>query len=214
MVLLHAVVIGGHGGGKNKLQIMTLKVLPIILLTIILTNANAQLALSLKAGVQANDLVVRNTGARYSSGYQSGYSLHAGVFTMFEVGRRVNLIPEVQLIHKTSRVDGGGTPTTRLTYLEVPFLVSYEATHWLSAEAGPSLGLKVTDNTPTKYFNAIDAGANLGVRVKLDDTWSLLARYYYGLSTVDKLYWQGPGAGDLMRLYDQNFQLSVTYALE
>lgn len=133
---------------------------------------------------------------------------------MFEVGRRVNLIPEMQIIHKTSRVDGGGSPTTRLTYLEVPFLVSYEATHWLSAEAGPSLGLKITDNTPTKYFNAIDAGANLGVRVKLDNTWSLLARYYYGLSTVDKLYWQGPGAGDLMRLYNQNFQLSVTYALE
>lgn len=193
---------------------MTFKVWSIILFTIFLTEGHAQLALSLKAGVQANDLVVRNTGTRYSSGYQSGYSLHAGVFTMFEVGRRVNLIPEVQLIHKTSRVDGGGSPTTRLTYLEVPFLVSYEATQWLSAEAGPSLGLKVTDNTPSKYFNAIDAGANLGVRIKLNSSWSLLARYYYGLSTVDKLYWQGPGTGDLMRLYNQNFQLSATYALK
>lgn len=178
-----------------------------------ITEGYAQLAISLKAGFQANDLVVRNSGARYSSGYQTGYSLHAGAFTMFKVGKRINLIPEAQLIHKTSRVDGGGSPTTRLTYLEVPFIASYEATPWLSAEAGPSLGLKITDNTPSKYFNTIDAGANLVVRIKLDSSWSLLARYYYGLSTVDKLYWQGPGPGDLMRLYNQNLQLSATYSL-
>jgi hypothetical protein len=177
-------------------------------------TGNAQLAVNLKAGVQANDLVVRNSGSRYSSGYQSGYSVHIGAYTMFNIGKKMNLIPELQLIHKTARVDGGGSPAIRLTYLELPFLFSYDITRWFAAEAGPSIGIKLTDNTPSKYFNAIDAGANLGLRIRMSSTWSLLARYYYGLASVDKVYWSGPGSGDMMRLYNQNFQLSATYSFE
>lgn len=182
---------------------------------LLVTSAvRAQLAINLKAGVQANDLVVRNNSSRYSSGIQSGYSLHFGAYTMFQIGRKISLIPELQLIHKTSRVDGGGMGTIRLTYLELPVMFSYAATPWLAAETGPSIGVKLTDNTPSSYFNTLDAGVNLGLRFRLNEVWSLLGRYYYGLASVDKVYWAAPASGDLMRLYNQNFQLSVTYIFQ
>jgi lipopolysaccharide assembly outer membrane protein LptD (OstA) len=191
-------------------------VLILIIFCFVSFSGYGQLALSLKAGINISDMVVRNSASRYSSGYKSGTSFHVGVFTKFKLSERFNLIPELQFIQKKSSIDQASDSKIKLSYIELPCMFSYQLLHWLAAEAGLSIAFKVGDNTYTKYFNSIDAGVNAGLRLSLDNNWSFLTRYYYGLVTVDKTYWTaGPvGSGDMMRLYNQNLQFAVTYFLE
>lgn len=187
-----------------------------ILCCFIALSSSGQLALSLKAGVNVSDMVVRNSASRYSSGYKSGTSFHVGVFTKFKLSERFNLIPDLQFIQKKSSIDNATSSKIKLSYIELPCIFSYQLVPWLAVEAGPSVAFKVGDNTVTKYFNSIDAGANAGLRFSLNNNWSFLTRYYYGLITVDKTYRTSvpTGTGDMMRLYNQNLQFAVAYFLE
>ena len=191
-------------------------ILVTIMFCFIALSANSQLALSLKAGINISDMVVRNSSSRYSSGYKSGTSFHVGVFTKFKLSERFNLIPDLQFIQKKSSIDNATTSKIKLSYIELPCIFSYQLVPWLAVEAGPSVAFKVGDNTYTKHFNSIDAGANAGLRFSFDSNWSFLTRYYYGLITVDKTYRTAvpTGSGDMMRLYNQNLQFAVAYFLE
>lgn len=192
------------------------KFLSLIFLCFGAYHSYGQFAVSLKGGINISDLVVRNGQSRYSSGYQTGVSFHLGLFTKFKLAENLNFIPELQFIQKKSSVDQASDIKIKLSYIELPFLISYHPWPWFAVEAGPSIGFKVGDNTFTNYFNSIDAGVNGGLRFGFDSRWSFIARYYYGLATVDKTYWNaGPsGSADLLRLYNQNLQFSVAYFLK
>ncbi|HEY9049650.1 MAG TPA: porin family protein [Ohtaekwangia sp.] len=168
----------------------------------------AQIPLGFKAGVNVNTIGIRHK-QNEALGFDSYTSFHVGVFTKLKFSNKFTFIPELQFIEKGA---GGGV---KLGYIEAPLVLSYQPIALLNIEAGPSIGVNVSNNTILDY-NKTDFGAIGGLRFNLTPKWSLLGRYYYGISNLDKVYFNaGPNgvAQGWTALYNRNFQFSVAYYL-
>jgi hypothetical protein len=116
---------------------------------------HAQIPLGFKAGVNTNTIVVRNAVDEYDDDSEIGVAFHLGVFTKLKLPGKFNLIPELQFIQKQSKYSSGNF---RLSYIELPFLISYQTFQRLSIEPGPSIGLNIASNLYVDSFKKADGG--------------------------------------------------------
>ena len=106
-------------------------------------------------------------------------------FLKLKLSSEFSFIPELQLLQKQTKA----TDTKiKLTYIELPVVISYQAIRWLSIEGGPSIGYKTWDSTDQNFFESIDIGPTAGLRFNISSQFSLVGRYYYGLTPVGKIY--------------------------
>jgi hypothetical protein len=175
----------------------------------------SQIPLGFKVGVNTNTIVVRGVSSEYWDNSDPGISFHLGVFTKLKLSNKLNFIPEVQFIQKLSDFSSGNF---KLNYIELPLFISYEPIQWLNVEAGPSLGLNVSSNLHGDVYKKPDAGVIAGLRFNLTSKWSLLGRYYYGVTPIEEAYFtrpqQSPPRPETFKFYNETFQLSVAYYLK
>jgi hypothetical protein len=179
-----------------------------------IVHVQAQIPLGFKAGINTNKIVVRNTTVPNGDS-DAGVSFHLGVFSKLKLSDKFHFIPEVQFIQKQQTNYGG---KFRLSYIELPLLISYRPVPPISIEAGPSFGLNIGSSLSADVYKKADIGVVGGLRFNLTSKWSLLARYYYGVTPIEKIYITFNPSGSLppidMKFYNQTFQFSVAYYLK
>lgn len=124
----------------------------------------------------------------------------------------------------------------RFDYLNMPVMFKYYILESFSIELGPQIGILISSKAEfqeseynnnggliyydsytddlKKLINTIDYGANIGFGYKLANGLNFSARYYLGISNVDKEYWYDDntdGTYDAGKLYNNVFQVSVGF---
>jgi hypothetical protein len=127
----------------------------------------------------------------------------------------LDFVPEFQFIQKWSSLNSLVLDQEiKLAYLEIPLLISYRPVEWFAVECGGSIGVNIEDNSATNNYNAVDAGAAGGLRFHVGEKFSVVSRYYYGLTPIGAII---ISRGSLPRLeydiFNQNFQFGLAYSI-
>lgn len=178
-----------------------------------------------KAGLNLNDTrhdepVVGEED--HSKPYLAG---HFGMYFQFRLYKRLSVAPEIMYIRKGFRFDYDGRELKAVAnYLELPLIFSYQITNKIAVEAGPVVGLllnsKFDPDFSTPYHHdyydwsyrgigiGLEEGVVAGARYKLNDRFSVGARYYRGLSDISFQNWSDVDE------YNTNFQLFSTFRIK
>lgn len=142
----------------------------------VLVNANAQLGLGIKGGL--NFANVDAEEALDDLDGKTGY--HFGAFAEIG-GGNVALQPEVLFSTK-------GADDFDLSYLEIPVLVKFKFLKILSVHAGPQFGIltkaETNDQDVKDYLKSADISIAAGAGVNLPLGFVGGARYVWGLSDI------------------------------
>jgi hypothetical protein len=195
-----------------------MKNLLLVLFLIVCVPGYSQIPLGFKAGVNVSEIVMKDVPDDFDEDYSSVASFHIGVFSKLALSDKFDFIPELQYIrkgyhYKSSYSEGD----IHLDYIELPLLISYKPISLLAIEAGPSVGIKIKESTYIDLFESTDIGVIGGLRFNLTSKWSVLGRYYYGITSVNDIYFNpGPNPGPVEKAstYNRNFQFSVAYYLK
>jgi hypothetical protein len=172
---------------------MKLKIL--FCFVIISTCAYSQVLIGFKIGMTANDIDFRSdSGTKPWYDYRMVTSYHVGAFTKIRLFEKVWLYPEIQYNKKySSYMEWSAKYQIRLSYIEVPLLISYQPIKWLAVEAGGCAGLVVQNETLFKIFDKPDAGVIGGLRFNATKNFSIISRYYYGITSIGHYEYFVPG---------------------
>jgi hypothetical protein len=196
-----------------------MKYVLLVVFLVIGFSGYSQIPLGFKAGINSSEIVMKNVPAgSLDEEYSSVVSFHIGVFSKLRLSDKFDFIPELQYIrkgyhYKSSYSEGD----IHLDYIELPLLISYKPISLLAIEAGPSVGIKIKESTYIDLFESTDIGVTGGLRFNLTSKWSVLGRYYYGITSVNDIYFNsGPNPGPVEKAstYNRNFQFSVAYYLK
>jgi hypothetical protein len=200
---------------NKRIKVVKMKIILIFCFVVIASCAHSQIPIGVKIGMTANDIDFRNDpGERAPYEYRMVTSYHAGLFSKIKLFEKVFLYPEIQYNKKySSYTFVGKKEQIKLSYVEIPLLFSYQPIKWLAFEAGGSAGIVVRNETPFKFFDEIDAGAIGGLRFNVTKNFSVISRYYYGITSIGPYEYLGfysyttKGA----KVYSQNLQFSLAY---
>ena len=185
---------------------------------VVCVSGYSQIPLGFKAGVNINEIVMKNVSKDFMYQTSSITSFHVGVFSKLRLSDKFDFIPELQYIRKGYDYKPSyGKGEIRLDYIELPLLISYKPISLLAIEAGPSFGIKIKENTSFDRYESTDIGAVGGLRFNLTSKWSVIGRYYDGITSVYDIYFnQGPNQGSVENIstYNRNFQFSIAYYLK
>ncbi len=190
--------------------------------------AFSQFHIGVKAGIGLNDIYWNTTLA--SDNTDPLVSTHIGIFSKIRIYNKLSLIPELQYITKGYSTDGDPSVgiqdfKLKIGYLEVPVLINYQIIKWVGIEAGPSVGIKtgaktVSDSGKSSFINdyleSVDFGVLGGLRFDITSKLSVIGRYSYGLSAVEKITFNsGPTTNSSVtyKAYNRSVQLSVAYQI-
>jgi hypothetical protein len=108
----------------------------------------------------------------------------------------------------------------RVTYIEIPLLLSWKASSKLQVTAGPSYGVLVSSREDDEFgiypnpipFRKFEIAGNAGIIYYLSDSWSVDARYSQSISTIR------PYPGGSTRFFDKGqynvlIEFSLLYSL-
>lgn len=141
-------------------------------------NSNAQdLLFGVKAGFNVSSL--SSTG---DISYGSKPGFHAGVVAEIPFSDKILLQPEV-LVALQGTGSGLGNDIN-LFYLSIPVAAKYNIWDELYIEAGPQLGVKLSDNIDVLDTNAIDIGLVVGAGYRLNDNFYFQLRFNPGFVNV------------------------------
>ena len=196
-----------------------MKYLLIVVFSVVCYFSYSQIPLGFKAGVNVNEIAMTNVSKDFmDQAYSSITSFHIGVFSKLTLSDKFDFIPELQYIRKGYDYKPSyGKGEIRLDYIELPLLISYKPISLLAIEAGPSIGIKIKENTSFDLYKSTDVGVVGGLRFNLTSKWSVIGRYYYGITSVYDIYFNpGPnqGAVENISTYNRNLQLSIAYYLK
>lgn len=190
----------------------TLLVTSIIFLFTLVVNA--QIPLGFKAGINVNNIYEEHNGKRAPA--EAALSFQAGLFTKIKIIEKLSCVPEVMYIQKQASFTGSDDDRIKLSYMEIPILISYKPVNFMAIEAGPSVGFNVGSNTTHKAFQKTDGGILGGVQFYFTKKLSFSSRYYYGLTLIDKVtFVNGPNTVTAVyKYFNQNLQFSLHYYLK
>ena len=185
---------------------------------IVCVSGYSQNPLVFKEGVNINEIVMKNVSKDFMYQTSSITSFHIGVFSKLRLSDKFDFIPELQYIRKGYDYKPSyGKGEIRLDYIELPLLISYKPISLLAIEAGPSIGIKIKENTSFDLYKSTDVGVVGGLRFNLTSKWSVIGRYYYGITSVYDIYFNpGPNQGPVENIstYNRNLQFSIAYYLK
>lgn len=192
------------------------------------TVAISQVTFGVKGGVNLNRLVIGNLPEFYDLETNSSLGYHVSVFSRIELSSKFSLIPELQFIQKgykmTEKVAGTSNEAHyKINYLEIPMVIAYSPAKLLGLEVGPTAGLhlgtKVVSDagrySVDDVHESFEFGLVSGLRFNFSERFSVVCRYYHGLSTIAEIFFTEDGiTGEMSEMYNRNIQCSAYYTLE
>jgi hypothetical protein len=164
------------------------------------TYSYSQTYFGIKAGVNYNDITVRNAPFLPLSAYRPNIGFHVGVFTQIRISR-FYFNPEVLFVQRgcnssaylTGSVQSPADTRINLNYIELPVLFTFFHFKSLSLEAGPNTSIKlsakeISDNgkndVSDRFIKPFDFGINCGIKAIIGPKILMTCRYYHGLVSV------------------------------
>jgi hypothetical protein len=161
-----------------------LLVLVFVLSSVVIAQAQVQVALGLKAGVNVSEL---NTDKFESS---TATAFHAGAFSLFKF-TVIGIQPELLFSQQASKledVDTGDLEELKMSYMTVPVMIKFYFPGGFNLQAGPQFGFlnsaELDGDNIEEDFKSSDVTANVGLAWDAPFGLVLDARYNIGLSDV------------------------------
>ncbi|HYF67429.1 MAG TPA: outer membrane beta-barrel protein [Ohtaekwangia sp.] len=108
-----------------------------------------------------------------------------------------------------------------LNYIELPILISYSIAKWCNLDFGQNISYKISaaakgdgssQNIDTFYDKDLDLGLIAGLRVPLPSKFTLIGRYYLGLSSISELnFTDVNGETTSVKEYNRTGQFGISY---
>jgi hypothetical protein len=190
----------------------------------------AQFTYGIKAGLNLSSLRYEILDLEGTHGFSP--SFHVGMYGNLDVSDNFAFSADFLISDKGYKEES----TTHLLYANVPFTAHFKPVKNLSVGLGPSLGFLIThwgkerESAQNLYTNRFDFGAVAGLQYSITPSIAVAVRYEHGFSNVigEGATIKGQtfnGNGDLIwedmyasffnyKSWNQNFQLSVCYALK
>ncbi len=163
-------------------------------ITITVSNAYSQ---KFKFGIKAGTDVKKLSGKSFKDEFSYGY--HAGIFTEIGISSKFGIQPEVQFsqvnIDTSSQFSDiynfRKISKIQLRYVNIPLLLSFRPSKYISLQAGPQFGILV-DNGNTVLQNGNDAFKKgdfsmlAGLQVNISRL-RIYGRYAIGLSNLNDI---------------------------
>jgi len=198
----------------------------VILLLLPGVTAFAQLSFGVKAGLNYNNLHLKQSSSASSrildDGADPNLSFHAGIFTKIPLSDKFSFLPELQYIrkgYKFTYISGH----LNLNYLEMPLIFSYSPVKLVGLELGPGIAYRLaakrhsdghTYDLSNVFDKKFDINLNAGAHFYITEKLSVGARYSYGLISCEETFFTGDGIhGDKSREYNRNILLSAYYKI-
>ncbi|WP_281233766.1 porin family protein [Flavobacterium gelatinilyticum] len=166
----------------------------LILLSLILASSNLfsqsfldRLHLGIKAGANYSDF----SNAGFETEGLAGF--HAGVAVALDINERFSIQEDFLYSTQGAKLKGGPLDgkELKLSYAAIPIVVKYKTSFGLYFEAGPQVGILVSEDfktlTHADFAEKIDAGMVAGIGYQFENGLGIGARYYFGLTDVGKL---------------------------
>jgi hypothetical protein len=161
-----------------------LLVLVFVLSSVVMVQAQVQVALGLKAGVNVSKL---NTDEVESS---SITAFHGGAFGLFKF-TAIGIQPELLFSQQGSKIEDintGDTEDLKLSYMTIPVMLKFYLPGGFNLQAGPQFGFlnsaEFDGDNVKDSFKSSDITANVGIAWDAPFGLVLDARYNIGLSDV------------------------------
>jgi hypothetical protein len=186
-------------------------------------TSSAQISFGVKGGLNINYLIQRYEGRISETSQQSGYGFHLGAYSNIPFSKKFSVRPELQFSRRSSDY------FFKLSYLELPLLVSYFPIKWIGIDLGPNLGYLLSYDTNSAFFNDdfknFDFGLTGGLHFNLPKGFSVVTRYYFGLTSIrtidltnayqcvncDPVFQQG---NLILDEYNRTIQFSIGYKIK
>lgn len=163
-------------------------------ITITVSNAYSQ---KFKFGIKAGTDIKKLSGKSFKDEFSYGY--HAGIFTEIGISSKFGIQPEVQFsqvnIDTSSQFSDiynfRKISKIQLRYVNIPLLLSFRPSKYISLQAGPQFGILV-DNGNTVLQNGNDAFKKgdfsmlAGLQVNISRL-RIYGRYAIGLSNLNDI---------------------------
>jgi hypothetical protein len=179
----------------------------------------AQVSIGLVGGLNVSSY----TSYKFTSDWKVG--LLAGGYVEIPLSRRFALEADLLYSQKGGNytVGGAGQYTQRLNYLSLPVLFEYHVTSKFSLEAGPEVGLLLSDKIHSNEgtfdphsYRSVDKGLAFGAVYRLPAGFAVGLRYVAGFAPITKTInftdFNGnlPGTGSYGN--NRTFQLTLRWA--
>lgn len=129
---------------------------------------------------------------------------HIGGFVTVPLGN-LAFQPELLVSTRGYKADSGDV-SVNLMYLDIPLLLKFYVSDNINIHLGPQVGLNLSakykfgdDSKDIDNFNALDIGALAGLEYDTDFGFVIGARYYYGMTKLNKDYKQETTIGGVTR---------------
>ena len=161
-------------------------------------TTNAQVKFGVKAGLNLANI---NGDDFEDSDMKMGLAI--GGFANFQLSDKIEFQPELLYSmqgakQKDMYIDEGITAdmTFKLDYINIPLMLKYKLTDAFSIQAGPQIGLLVSDKWKTDDadgdisddmgvdLKGVDFGLNFGLGYTLENGFGIDARYNLGMSQI------------------------------
>lgn len=162
----------------------------IILLSISEINAQNDIRFGAKAGLNVSTL-----GGNSSISYDAKPGFHLGGVLEIPFSEKIMIQPEALISLQGS--SGFIQDNVNFWYLNVPVMAKYNVWDELYIEAGPQLGLLLSNNIEVNSFgnslafdatNSIDIGLGIGAGYRLDDNFYFQLRFNAGfINAIENL---------------------------
>jgi hypothetical protein len=184
---------------------MTMKKLLVLLLVVgfaVQANAQVQVALGLKAGV--------NISKFDAEGAENYTGIHGGAFALFKL-TKIGIQPELLFSQQGMKFKNVTTETYKTSYVNIPVMIKLYLVAGLNIQAGPQFGFLTAadakaDGDFKDKLKSSDISANIGLGWDLPFGLMIDARYNLGLSDVS----DSPEYDDLK---SRVIQVSVGYKI-
>ena len=184
----------------------------IFLMTAAGQQADAQVSVGIKGGLNLSDVVINNVvDPDAESDYNIKPGVHAGIYLNADLEERTGLA--IELLYSDKGVNA--ITNIHLHYFAVPFLARYRLQENWIVEAGPELAYLFSaqskyGNLNHIWDNKVDLGLDLGLQYSLSRL-TIGLRFNAGVSSVIRT--AVGSSGDRLKYQNRTLQLSMGYRL-
>lgn len=188
----------------------------ICFLSIICGSGFGQVSFGLKGGVNLNNIVTKDVPASIPFINQNDVAIgfHIGLFSQIKLTDRLSLIPELQYSQRGVKyTSGGNSRTIKVNYLELPILASYSIKSF-AIDFGPQVSYRLSSTIDA--YKDFDFGLIGGARFNFAGNFSMIAKYYYGLTAISEIAFTNSNGQSLGNAgdYSRNIQFGIGYKIK
>lgn len=198
--------------------------LPFLLISV---YSFGQLSLGVKAGLNVNDIAIKDPPPGGDDGIEATIGFHVGVYGKIAISKKFSFIPELQFSQRGYKFPLITSSDSRvnMNYLELPLLLSYAPVEFLNIDLGSTIAYKIStvlksDGMSRKmgddFDEDLDIGITGGLRFNVSEKIAIIGRYYYGVSSLFELHLRDDYNNALGRITarNRNVQVGLSYKIK